>query len=81
MNLDIVNKLIEGLEIDYLDGKSDREKEESADVVVFILASFLVGLRGEEILKIYFRETKYFLDDMESHVKHQNVILLLRRKI
>jgi len=72
--------LIEELEVDYLNGGSDQEKEKLAYVVVFVLTSFLVGLRGEYTSKIFLGETKDFLDRKESHMKHKHVILSLIRR-
>ena len=36
-------KLIEGLEEDYLEVKSDREKEKITDTAVFVLSIFWLG--------------------------------------
>ena len=48
------------------------------DVVVLILASFLVGLRGEETLKIFLGETKEFFDVGQAHGIHNHVIFPLK---
>ena len=78
VTLDVVHKVIEGLEVDYLEERNDGAKEKIADVAVFVLASFLAALRGEETLKIVLGETKEFYKEGQSHGNHKHVILPLR---
>ena len=76
--LEVIHKLVEGLEEDYLEGKTDREKEKIADTALFNLRSFLAGLRGEETLRIVLRESRDFLEEGEANEKHNHVVLPLR---
>ena len=45
---------------------------------MFVLASFLTTLRGEEALKIVLGEAKEFYKEGQSHGNHKHVILPLR---
>ena len=78
VTLEVIHKLVEGLEEDYLEGKTYREKEKIADIAVFILGSFLGGLRGEETLRIVLGEAREFLEEGEANGKHSHVVLPLR---
>ena len=75
VTLDVVHKLVEGLQVDYHEGGEDREKEKIADVAVFV--SFLAGLRGEEILRIVLGETKDFpeVGQAQGNRKHMRLPL------
>ena len=53
-------------------------KERIVNIVVFILASFLGGLRGEETLKLVLGESRDFIDESETHRKYKHVVLPLR---
>ena len=63
VTLEVVHKLIEGLEVEYARASGDQLKESIGDMGVFILASFLAGLRGEETLKLVLGETRDYLDE------------------
>ena len=53
--------MIEGLEKDFLEAKTNILRGELYDMALFLLSSFLVALRGEDILKILLSETRdYF---------------------
>ena len=71
MTFNVVHKLIEGLEVDYLGGGG-------ADVAVFVLALFLTGSRREETFNIVLSETKNFFDEGQAHRNQKYVILPLR---
>ena len=66
VTLEVIHKLIDGLEDEYVRGTSDRDKEIIVDMGVFILASFLAGLRGEEILKLVLGETRDYIHESEN---------------
>ena len=78
VTLDVVHKLAEALEVDYFKGGGDREKEKIADVVVFVLVSFLAGLRGEEILRIVLGETMDFPEVGQAQGNRKHMRLPLR---
>ena len=44
--MEVLHKLEESLEEDYLEGENDREKEKIVDTAGFVLCSFLAGLRA-----------------------------------
>ena len=67
VTLEVVHKLIEGLEVEYARASGDQLKESIVDMGVFILASFLAGLIGEETLKLVLGETREYLDEAENH--------------
>ena len=48
------------------------------DMSVFILASFLAALRGEETLKISLGERMDYCAETEKNMKHKHVVLPLR---
>ena len=72
MTLNVVHKLIKGLEDEYVRAISDHDKESIVDMGVFILASFLAGLRGEEALKLVFGETRDYIHD-DKIIRHINM--------
>ena len=78
ITLDVVHRLVEGLEQEYLNSSNDIDKERVVDMAVFILASFLAGLRGEETLKLVLGETRDYIDEAENHYKFKHVVLPLR---
>ena len=78
ITLDVAHRLVEGLELEYLNSSNDVDKEKFADMAVFILASFLAGLRGEETLKLVLGETRDYLEEAENHYKLKHVVLPLR---
>ena len=47
-------------------------------MAVFVLASFLVDLRGEETLKLVIGETRDYIDEAENHYKLKHIVLPLR---
>ena len=58
VTLDVTHKLVEELKRDFLAEQELALKEKTSNVTMFILASFLGGLRGEEALKIVLGETR-----------------------
>ena len=52
ITLKVLHKLVEILEQDYEHCLTNNDKERIADLAVFTLASFLAGLRGEEIMQM-----------------------------
>ena len=61
MTLEVVHRMIEGLEEDFLEAKTNVLRGELYDMALFALPSFLAALRGEDILKIILSETRdYF---------------------
>ena len=72
------NLLVEGLEDEYVIATSDGDKESIVDMGVFILASFLAGLRGEETLKLVLGETRDYIHESENHRTYKYVVLPLR---
>ena len=76
--LDVVHKLIDGLEIEFVQVVTEDIKERIVDMAVFIFASFLGGLRGDETLKLFLGETRDFIDESEKHLKDKCVVLPLR---
>ena len=78
ITLGMVHRLVEGLELEYLNSSNDVDKEEFADMAVFILALFLAGLRGEETLKLVLGETRDYLEEAENNYKLKHVVLPLR---
>ena len=73
-----MHKLVDGLKIGFGQVATEVTKERIVNIVVFILASFLGGLRGEEILKLVLGETRDFIDESETHWKYKHVVLPLR---
>lgn len=78
ITLDVVHRLVEGLELEYLNSPNNLDKQNFVDMTVFILASFLAGLRGEETLKLVLGETRDCLEEVENHYKFKHVVLSLR---
>ena len=58
VTLDVTHKLVEELKRDFLAEQELALKEKTSNVTMFILASFLGGLRGEEAFKIVLGETR-----------------------
>ena len=52
VSLEVIHKLMKGLEEEYLEAGTDEERVALADMSVFILVSFLAVLSGEKTLKI-----------------------------
>ena len=46
VSLDVIQKILEGLEEKYEVEKTAEEKEKMTELLVFVLAAFLAGLRG-----------------------------------
>ena len=78
VTLEVLYKIVEGLEKKYLVEENDREKKKIVDTVVFVLCIFSSGSRGEEILRVVLEESRYFLEGGETHRNHNHVVLLLR---
>ena len=78
INLDVVHKLIDELEIDFGQVVTENIKERVVDMTVFILASFLGGLRVDQTLKLVLGETRDFINESEKHLKDEHVVLPLR---
>ena len=78
VTLAVIHKLMEGLEEEYLGSRTEEERGELADMSVFILASFLAALRGEETLKISLGETRDYYAEAENNIKHKHIVLPLR---
>ena len=78
VTLDVIHRLIEGLEEYFLNELEPAAKEKISDAALFILASFLGGLRGEETLKLVLGEARQYITEAENHCKHKHVILPLR---
>ena len=58
ITLDVIHRLVEDLELEYIEADSDKEKVELADMTVFILAFFLGALKGEEVVNIVLGKTR-----------------------
>ena len=78
VTLEVVHKLIEGLEDEYGRASGDQVKENIVDMEVFILASFLAELRGEETMKLVLGEICDHLDESENRRTYKHVVLPLR---
>ena len=78
ITLEVIHKLMEGLEEEFLGSRSNEERSALADMAVFSLASFLAALRGEETLKISLGETRNYFAEAENNLKHKHVVLPLR---
>ena len=46
VSLDVMHKMVEGLEEEYEVAETIEEKEKVTDLLVFVLVAFLAGLRG-----------------------------------
>ena len=57
---------------------TDEGKGDLADMSVFILASFLAALIGDETLKISLEETRDYCAEVEKSLKYKHAILPLR---
>ena len=56
VSLEVIHKLVEGLEEDYKSARDVKGREKLADLAVFVLAAFLAGLRGGEVTKLILGE-------------------------
>lgn len=74
VTLDVTNKLVEELKRDFL----AEQELATSNVTMFILASFLGGLRGEDAFKIVLGEIRQYIVEAENHCNHKHVILSLR---
>ena len=66
VTLEVVHRLMYGLEGENSDTKTDVIINELSDMAVFVLASFLVALREEKTLKISLGETGSFLKRLKD---------------
>lgn len=53
------------------------EKGTLANMPMFVLASILAALRGDEILKMSLGDTRDYCEEAEKYMKHKHVVLLL----
>ena len=74
----MIHRLIEELKEDLLTESEQAAKEKIQDAALFILASFLGGLRGEETLKLVLGEARQYIAEAENHCKHKYAIFPLR---
>ena len=63
---------------EYGRASGDQAKENIVDMGVFILPSFLAGLRGKEALKLVLGETRDYLYESENYRVYKHVFLPLR---
>ena len=66
------------LDDEYGRSSGDQAKENIVDMGVFILTSFLAGLRGKEALKLVLGETRDYLYESEDYRVYKHVVLPLR---
>ena len=59
--LEVTHRLMEELGEEYLEAGYDDERKALADMSVFVLASLLAALRGEDTLKISLGNTRDYL--------------------
>ena len=78
ISLDVIHKMVEGLEEEYEVAKTADEKEKVADILVFVLAAFLAGLRGGEVTKLILGEVRNVFEEARYHHKCPHVVLPLR---
>ena len=76
--LDVIHKLVEGLEEEYKLAEDVDEKEKLADLAVFILVTFLAGLIGELVTKLTLEEVRRLFEESRYHHKRPHVVLPLR---
>ena len=73
----MINKLVEGLELEYINSSNDANKGIVVDMAVFILASFLTGLQGEKTLKLVLGDTRDYFGEAKNHYKFKCIVLFL----
>ena len=78
ITLAVIHKVVESLETEYESRRCDGERETIVNVAVFVLASFLVALRGEETLKIILGETRNYFEESQGSLQHKHAVLPLR---
>ena len=76
--LEVVYRLVDNLKRDYKDSGGNEKREHIANQEVFILAVFLVPLRGEEVFKLNLGETRKFFWETTGNVNQPHIVLPLR---
>ena len=76
--LEVIHRLMEGLEEEYLKPGTDDERGILVDISVFILASFLETLRRRGDFEIRLGKTMNYCEEAEKNLKHKHVVLPLR---
>ena len=76
--LEVTHRLIEELGEEYLEAGSDDERKALADMSVFVLASLLAALRGEETLKISLGNTRDYFEEAKKNLQLKHVVIPLR---
>ena len=80
VTLEVIHRVMEGLEDEHVETKNDEEKRSLADIAVFVLVSFLAALRGEETLKISLGDTRDYYEEAKRKLQLKHVVLLLRSR-
>ena len=63
---------------EYSNVDSDKEREEVADKMVFILVALLVTIRGGEIVKMVIGQTREYFVLTNNNAEYNHVVLPLR---
>ena len=64
--LAVMHKLVDGLDFDFSRSNSREEREGITNQAIFVLADFLVVLRGEEVFKLVLGEARDFMMEAGS---------------
>ena len=75
--LAVMHKLVDGLDFDFSRSNSREEREGITNQAIFVLADFLVVLRGEEVFKLVLGEARDFMMEAGSNRTHPRVLLPL----
>ena len=81
ITLNVIHRLVEDLEAEYILADMDTERKEIADISVFILAALLGALRGEEVVKMVVVETREYFALSINNVKYKDEFLPLRGRL
>ena len=76
--VEVIHKLMERFKFDYSHSKLNEEKEGITDQAIFVLAAFLIALRGEEESKLVLGEARDYTMEAMRNFEVPHIVLPLR---
>ena len=76
----MVHRLVEGLESEFKRSEDRDEQWNLVDQAVFILAAFLVALRGEEVFKLVLGAVRDYYEEATNNKRFPHVVLPLKER-
>ncbi len=77
LSLMVLHELIEQLDREFRGARTDRERYDIVEMAMFLLIGYLLGLRGEEILKVEVTGLLKYFEAGKRHARHPHVMITL----